>query len=89
MTRVPIGVMNRAPIFNVFFYTGRRGRPLNMTVPPYPPLIPLLRRIPRHSLGFRRRGVRRSRYWADWDRYLHRIYMRDWRAGRFPPAPHA
>ena len=80
--------MSRAAnIFFVFYYTGRRGRPLNMTVPPYPPSI--LRRLPRPSLGHRRRGARQSVYWADWHRYLRRLYMRDWRSGRFPPAPHA
>ena len=80
--------MSRAAnVFFVFYYTGRRGRPLNMTVPPYPPRF--LGRLPRASIGHRRRGARQLRCWAEWDRYQHRLYMRDWRAGRFPPAPHA
>ena len=87
MTRGLHGLMNRAP-FLIFYYSGRRGRPLNMTAPPYPPLI--LGRLPRlHRRHLRRWGARRSRLWADWDRYQHRLYMRDWLAGRQPPAPHA
>jgi len=72
--------MNRA----IFKVVRPRGRPPIMAVPEDPRGLP----GPRVSL-FARRGARQTRRWAAWFRYERRMYMRDWRAGRLPPAPHA